>query len=61
MTSPDLVWTSPTVVGTGWETCTANPKLNYIQGMGFDTIWILPVIKNIENKTLFHPVLAAKE
>ena len=26
-------------------------KLDYIQGMGFDAIWISPIVKNIEGST----------
>ena len=28
-------------------------KLDYIQGMGFDAVWISPVTKNIEGKTAY--------
>ena len=26
-------------------------KLDYIQGMGFDAIWISPIVKNLEGDT----------
>lgn len=28
-------------------------KLDYIQGMGFDAVWISPVVKNIEDQTAY--------
>ena len=28
-------------------------KLDYIQGMGFDAVWISPVVKNVEGTTAY--------
>lgn len=54
---PDGSVTSPCDSGSGlycggtWQGIIN--KLDYIQGMGFDAIWISPITKNLEGKTAY--------